>query len=109
MTDSDLRNARRRVLFQAPKGNFSIITDSGEVDVVAVHDVSSSGIRVQVELSLGLATPVRVRYRQGALDLLLNGITCWETPVLGASVEARIVGIDLMTPTMLFSILGADA
>lgn len=105
MTNADLRSANRRVLFQAPKGDFTVLVDEVEVKVVAVHDVSASGIRVQVESSLGLARHVRVRYRHNSLDMALNGITCWETPVLGAPAEQRIVGIDLMTPTMLFSIL----
>lgn len=109
MTNSDLRSASRRVLFQAPKGDFSILIDGRELIVLAVHDVSASGIRVQVESSLGVGAHVRVRYRQGPLDLLLNGITCWETAVLGAPDEQRIVGIDLMTPTLLFSIIGVPA
>jgi hypothetical protein len=109
MTHTDLRSASRQVLFQAPKGDFTILIDEREVKVLAVHDVSASGIRVQVESSLGLAARVRVRYREGPLDLLLNGITCWETAVLGAPQEQRIVGVDLMTPTLLYSILGGPA
>ena len=105
MTQTELRNESRRSIAHEPKRDFSIMIDDREIEVLAVHDVSASGIRVQVGSSLGISTAVRVRYRRDVLDLQFNGITCWETPAADGGPDSRVVGIELMAPTTLFSII----
>ena len=105
MNRIELRGEARRTFTEPPKGIFTVITGGIEHPVTAVHDVSSSGIRVQVSQALGVATHVSVHYRHDRLDLNLNGITCWEMPVDGEAGASRMVGIDLLTPTVLFTLL----
>lgn len=80
-----------------PLGDFSIVVAERELEVVAVHDVSHSGIRVQIASPLGVATPVRVRYRARHLNLQQDGVTRWEAP---ATDGATVVGIELKLPAL---------
>jgi len=105
MIENELRGEARRTFTEPPQGVFSVIAGGIDFEVIAVHDVSSSGIRLQVARPLGVATHVSVRYRHDPLDLNLNGITCWETPANGDTDDTRIVGIDLLTPTVLYTLL----
>jgi hypothetical protein len=105
MIRTELRGEARRAFTQPPQGEFSVIADDVVHAVIAVHDVSSSGIRLRVARSLGVSRHVSVRYRHAPLDLELNGITCWESPVEGEDPAMRIVGIDLLNPTLLYSLL----
>ncbi len=105
MIRNELRGEARRTFTQPPQGEFSVIANDVVYAVIAVHDVSSSGIRLRVAQPLGVSTQVSVRYRHAPLDLELNGITCWESPVEGEDAGMRIVGIDLLTPTVLYSLL----
>ncbi len=105
MIRTELRCEARRTFTEPPNGVFTVIAGGIEHPVIAVHDVSSSGIGLQVSQSLGVATQVSVHYRHDRLDLNLNGITCWEMPVDEEADTARMVGIDLLTPTVLFTLL----
>lgn len=78
-------------------GEFAIVAGEREVDVVGVHDVSHSGIRVQIAVPLGIATPVSVRYRARHLNLQQDGIIRWQAPAEGG---ATIVGIQLRLPAV---------
>lgn len=78
-------------------GDFAIVVGEREVDVVAVHDVSHSGIRVQIALPLGIATPVRVHYRARHLNLQQDGVIRWQAPAEGG---ATVVGIQLQLPAV---------
>ena len=99
------RSETRRSLTRKPRGQFSIRIGEREIDVIEVQDVSSSGIRVRVEATIGVSTPIMLHYRNSRIELDLNGITCWEAPADGPSGPVHVVGIDLLSPTTLLNLV----
>ena len=105
MPDQELRSEERRSFNQQPTGEFSIRVGERNVPVLGLQDVSSSGLRADVSCSLGVSTAIRLCYRRDDIYIELNAITCWESPIADLPGEARTVGIELLSPTILINLL----
>lgn len=103
--DQDLRSEERRSFDEQPAGEFSIRIADRRIAVLALQDVSSTGLRADVASPLGVSTTILLCYRRADIYLELNAITCWESPIAAHPGEARTVGIELLSPTILINLL----
>ena len=105
LPDQELRNEERRSFDEQPAGQFTVRVADRSVPVLAIQDVSSSGLRADVSSPLGVSTAIRLCYRREDIYVELNAITCWESPIAERPGEARTVGIELLSPTILINLL----
>lgn len=103
--EQELRCEERRGFDEQPVGEFTIRIAERSVPVLALQDVSSGGLRADVSCSIGISTPILLCYRRADIYVELNAITCWESPIADRPGEARTVGIELLSPTILMNLL----
>lgn len=103
--EQELRGEERHSFDEQPRGQFTIRVGERSVPVLALQDISSSGLRADVTCPLGVSTAIRLCYRREDTYVELNAITCWESPIADRPGDARTVGIELLSPTILINLL----
>jgi hypothetical protein len=101
----ELRSESRRPVTRKPRGGFSVRIGERFVDVLDVHNVSTTGLRLHVAAPIGVSTPIVLHYRDAAVDVQLNGITCWESPPDDKPDGPCTIGIELLSPTTLLNLV----
>jgi hypothetical protein len=101
----ELRSESRRSVTRKPRGGFSVRVGERFIDVLDVQNVSTTGLRLHVAAPVGVSTAIVLHYRDAAVDVQLNGITCWESPPDDKPDGPRTVGIELLSPTTLLNLV----
>ncbi|HLP96941.1 MAG TPA: PilZ domain-containing protein [Sideroxyarcus sp.] len=102
----DHRKEKRSSSPRQPKGKLQLIVGAQRHHVIAVKDISPTGVRLEIGIAVAIGTPILVRYFDDKVDLQLNGIVVWnsasEPGAQGlAQPDACIIGIKLAGPSLL--------
>jgi len=102
----DHRKEARTSAPKQPKGKLQLIVGEQRHDVVAVNDISRTGIRLEVRTPVDIGTHILLRYFDDKIDLRLNGIVVWNSAASpddenAAGVNSHIIGIELASPSLL--------
>lgn len=110
MIQKDLRKAERIVLLAQPQGELYLYVDGEHYTVRSVLNISSKGISVKINNYVSDAAEVLVQYKHKDVNLRVNGTVVWKTPAdepPKAEITDRTydIGINLMSPQLLFSLM----
>lgn len=111
MSIVERRKQERITLAQQPLGQLTVCVADQHFPVMAVKDISNSGLNVLVDVDIPERTHITVEYADDTVQLDVYGIVAWRAalpdPALGSS--GRILGIELLSPTLLAAFLGPRA
>lgn len=111
--EQERRKAGRKALNGPLQGGLSLTVGGRELRVESVVDVSPLGVGVIVPEEVAVGLPVEVTYREGLTAISWSGITVWsshrELRREGEVRSAVVVGIQLLSPTLLHTLLREEA
>lgn len=111
MTVVEQRKHPRHVLGRQAPGTFRLLTPTAAYPITVIRDISSSGIRVFLDVDLTERLDVVVEYTEATLKLEMGGRVAWCTEQeKGAetikSAGRYVVGIQLFSPFLFMSMAG---
>lgn len=96
-----VRGELRRRVNKKPDGSFVVEAGGFRADVLEVIDVSRAGIRLKIDRALTAPSPVILHYHGTKMSMQLNGAICWQSLAEDAAGSARLIGIELIGPSIL--------
>jgi len=110
MRQAELRKVERIKLSVQPKGALLLIVKDVHYPVLSVLDISSEGIRVQLQSPVIDLAEVTIQYRHDDINVSVNGTVVWNSPANERTAtevnnHSYNVGIDLLAPHLLFSLM----
>lgn len=110
MGQAELRKAERIKLSVQPKGTLYLVLNDARYPVLSVLDISSQGIRVQLQSPIIDFAEVTIQYKHDDINVSVNGTVVWNSPAsertaAEISNHSYNVGIDLLAPHLLFSLM----
>ena len=111
MTLVEQREHPRHPLVRQPVGEFRLHTPTGTYPIKVINDISSSGIRFYLDISLSARLQVTVEYVEPSRKLEVNGIVAWCAERLRATQAGDdrgrfIIGVRLLSPMLLIAMSG---
>jgi hypothetical protein len=112
VAQQDLRREERTVVATQPEGELYLTVKGTCYPVHSVLTISSMGVSLRLDHSEGEGTEVVVQYKHRDINVQVNGTVVWSAPAgeasaAGATDRLYDVGIHLMSPHLLFSLMQA--
>jgi hypothetical protein len=96
-----VRGELRRKVNRKPDGSFIVESRGLRAEVLEVIDVSRAGIRLKIDRALEVPAPVVLHYKTAAMSMQLNGAICWQALADEVAGLNRLIGIELIGPSLL--------
>jgi hypothetical protein len=111
MTIIEQRKHPRYPLVRQPVGEFRLQTPTATYPIEVINDISSSGIRIYLDIKLTERLQVAVEYIEPSLKLEVNGTVAWCAPRMRRvddddSPGRFVIGIQLLSPMLLMAMSG---
>jgi PilZ domain len=111
MTIVEQRKHRRYPLLHQPVGEFRLQIATATYPIKVINDISTSGIRFYLDISLTPRLQVAIEYVEPSLKLEVNGIVAWCADRAHGTddVDDRgrfIIGVRLLSPMLLMAMSG---
>jgi hypothetical protein len=110
MTRIEQRKIERYPLEQQPDGRLVLRVESGRHAIREIRDISDSGISFLLDCQVAASSSVAIEYADPALQLEVYGRVAWcaqrpSTEQLQPLEPQFIVGVELLSPLTLYSVL----
>ena len=110
MTAVEQRKHPRHVIGRQSPGKFRLLTPAAAYPIAEIRDISSSGIRVFLDVRLTERLEIVVEYSEATLKLEMKGRVAWCTEQTDGAATMEhgryIVGIELFSPLLFMSMAG---
>ena len=111
MTVGEQRKYPRHELARQALGKYRLLTPVAAYPITAIRDISSSGIRVFLDVRLTERLDVVVDYTEPTLKLEIQGRVAWcAEQALGAETikgaDRYVLGIELFSPFLFMTMAG---
>jgi hypothetical protein len=111
MTIIEQRKHQRYPLVRQPVGEFRLQTPTATYPIEVINDISSSGMRIYLDINLAARLQVAVEYIEPSLKLEVNGIVAWCAARMrrkdaSDSPGRFVIGIQLLSPMLLMAMSG---
>jgi hypothetical protein len=111
MTIIEQRKHQRYPLVRQPVGEFRLQTPTATYPIEVINDISSSGMRIYLDINLTARLQVAVEYIEPSLKLEVNGMVAWCAARMrrkdaSDSPGRFVIGIQLLSPMLLMAMSG---
>ena len=111
MTVVEQRKHPRRELARQALGKYRLLTPAAAFPIASIRDISSSGIRVFLDVRLTERLDVVVEYTEPTLKLEIQGRVAWcaEQALEAETIKGAdryVLGIELFSPFLFMSMAG---
>jgi hypothetical protein len=108
--NEDLRKAERLALLMQPNGDLMLIVKGVSYTVLTILNISPNGISLQINKFVDDNEEVAVHYKNKDMNLSVIGTVVWSSPGkvtadVGKNVLPYDIGINLISPHLLFSLM----
>jgi hypothetical protein len=88
----------------------TLIADGQGYKLDGLKDISESGIRCELSVSLPVSASVAIQYKDAKVQLAVHGRVAWckktqETDQPEGTSERFMMGVELLSPMILFAVL----
>jgi len=96
-----------RSAYPIPRGGkLQVLFDDKSILVTSVKDVSSTGIRLEIESPISVGENIMIRYLAETMDIKLNGTVVWNSIAAGNPADTAeplpiLIGVKLLSPSLL--------
>jgi alcohol dehydrogenase class IV len=110
VTETEKRKQGRLAINRQPAGKMIIHIAEERCPVMAVNDISPSGVSFLVDRRVAVQSQVSIEYKDSEVNLELNGIVTWCTARDDSDnsqglAGSHLVGVELLSPLLFISLI----
>jgi hypothetical protein len=107
---SEKRLVPRIAVSELPPDTLTLLSDGLEFKLGSLKDISESGIRCEIGHCLPVSAKVAIQYSDTKVQIAVHGRVAWcrktlDTEKSGEMHDAYMMGVELMSPMILFAVL----
>jgi hypothetical protein len=111
MNHTEKRILPRILLGEVPRGSISLVFNGHRIVIESLRDISNSGISFSLNQQVAVSQKISVEYSDAHVKLEVFGRVAWcsKTDLRSPSEPLHpgnyLMGVELMSPMMLFAVL----